>query len=344
MTKDTSLSQRKTDHLDINLQKDVTSDLTTGLEKYQFEHCALPELDMSEIDTGIVFMGKKLWSPLLISSMTGGTDEAWRINRNLAIAAQENRIAMGVGSQRAGIHHPETASTFKIRSLAPDAFLMANLGAIQLNYGYGIEECLEAVEMIQADALILHLNPLQEALQPEGDTNWKGLFQKIARVVKEIPVPVIIKEVGWGISGSLAVRLADIGVAAVDVAGAGGTSWSQVEMYRLQDENQRQTAASFRGWGIPTADAIQQVATAVPQLPIIASGGLRNGIDIAKSIALGADIAGMAGTLLKAAAVSADETSSAIHRINREIKITMFAAGIPDISDLKHTLKLHRSS
>jgi len=344
VTKDTSLSKRKTDHLDINLQKDVSSILTTGLDSYHFEHCALPELDMAEIDTGIVFMKKKLWSPLLISSMTGGTEEAWKINRNLAIAAQENRIAMGVGSQRAAIHQPETVHTFEIRSLAPDAFLMANLGAIQLNYGYGIEECLEAVEMIQADALILHLNPLQEALQPEGDTNWKGLLQKIAWVVKNIPVPVIIKEVGWGINGSLARQLADIGIAAIDVAGAGGTSWSQVEMYRMADEHQRVTAANFRGWGIPTADAIQQVATAVPELPVIASGGLRNGIDVAKCIALGAVMAGMAGTLLKSAAVSAEEASATIRRINREMKIAMFVTGIADIPELQHTRKLHRIS
>lgn len=344
MTKDTSLSNRKTDHLDINLDNDVASTLSTGLEMYHFEHCALPELDLTEIDTSIDFFGKKLWAPVLISSMTGGTEEAWKINRNLAIAAQENRIAMGVGSQRAAIQHPETGQTFNVRSLAPDAFLMANLGAVQLNYGYGIEECLQAVDMIQADALILHLNPLQEALQPEGDTNWKGLLIKIAQVVKNIHIPVIIKEVGWGISGSLARQLVDIGISAIDVAGAGGTSWSQVEMYRLKDEHQRLTASNFRGWGIPTADAIQQVATAVPGLPIIASGGLRNGIDIAKCIALGAVIAGMAGTLLKAAAVSSEEASAAIRRINREIKITMFAAGIPAIPELQHTLKLHRLS
>lgn len=337
---DTTLSNRKTDHLDINLQKDVSSNLTTGLENFHFLHCALPDLDLAEMDTGIEFLGRRLWSPLLISSMTGGTEAAGRINRNLALAAQENRIAMGVGSQRTALQQPEMAHTFQVRSLAPDILLFANLGAIQLNYGYGVDECKKVVEMLQADGLILHLNPLQEALQMEGNTNWKGLLHKLARVVKALTVPVVVKEVGWGINAELAKKLVDCGVAAIDVAGAGGTSWSQVEMFRTSDEHQRQIAADFRGWGIPTAESVRQVSKALPHTPLIASGGLRTGIDAAKCIALGADLAGMAGSLLKAAAISAEEASATLQRMTRELKITMFAAGIPGLRDLKHTPKL----
>jgi len=282
------IGQRKADHIKINLEKDVRSALTTGLENYHFTHEALPELDLDRVDTSLGLFGKRLAAPILISSMTGGTADAEVINIRLAEAAQDMKIAMGVGSQRAAIEHPEQAKTFQVRRAAPDILLFANLGAIQLNHGYGIDECRRAVDMIEADALILHLNPLQEAVQDAGDTNFAGLAKKIEDVCKQIKVPVIAKEVGWGISERTARVLADCGVSAIDVAGAGGTSWSQVEMHRAPDEFARQLAATFVDWGIPTADSILNVKKVLPEMMVFASGGLKDGLDIAKCVALGA--------------------------------------------------------
>ncbi len=328
MTKVAPIDQRKADHIKINLEQDVRSALSSGLEKYRFIHEALPELDLDRIDTTLSLFGKKLNSPILISSMTGGTEAAKTINMRLAEAAQECGIAMGVGSQRAAIEHPEQAETFQVRKAAPDILLFANLGAVQLNYGYGIDQCRRAVDMIQADALILHLNPLQEAVQDAGDVNFSGLAKKIEEVCKKIEVPVIAKEVGWGISERTAKLLADCGVSAIDVAGAGGTSWSQVEMHRAPDEFTRQLAATFVGWGIPTAESILNVKRAVPEMTIFASGGLKDGLDIAKCIALGATLGGMAGQFLKAAAISNENVVEMMKLTMRQIEVTMFAAGL----------------
>ena len=260
-----NINQRKADHIKINLEQDVRSALTTGLENYHFTHEALPELDLERVDTSLSLFGKRLAAPILISSMTGGTDEAETINLRLAEAAQEAGIAMGVGSQRVAIEHPEQAKTFQVRRVAPDILLFANLGAVQLNYGYGLDQCRRAVDMIHADALIFHFNPLQEAVQDAGDTNFAGLAKKIEEVCKKIEVPVIAKEVGWGISERTAKLFADCGVSAIDVAGAGGTSWSQVEMHRAPDEFTRQLAATFVGWGIPTSDSILNVKRSRPR-------------------------------------------------------------------------------
>lgn len=337
MTESSTLSSRKADHIKINLEQDVRSGLTSGFEKYRFVHEALPDLNLTEIDLGQTLFGKRVALPILISSMTGGTAEAERINLTLAEAAQEAGVAMGLGSQRAAIEHPELASTFQVRRVAPDILLFANLGAVQLNYSYGIDQCRRAVDMIGADALFLHLNPLQEALQPEGDTRFVGLLSKIEEVCRKLEVPVIIKEVGWGISQPTAVRLANAGVAGFDVAGAGGTSWSQVEMYRIQSESLARVAGAFRDWGIPTADSIAMVRQAAPQLVTIASGGLKDGIDIAKSIALGARMGGMAGYFLKAAVQSLAATRSAIEEARREIQVCMFASGAGNLEQLRQT-------
>ncbi len=337
MKKVTPIGQRKAEHIRINLEEDVRSGLTTGLEKYRFIHQALPEVDLAAIDTRLSLFGRLLQAPVLISSMTGGTAEAARINRNLARAAQVHRVALGVGSQRAALEHPELAATFQVRREAPDILLFANLGAVQLNYGYTVEHCRRAVAMIEADALILHLNPLQEALQPEGDTRFSGLVAKIEAVCRALEVPVVVKEVGWGISEQAARMLADAGVAAIDVAGAGGTSWSQVEMHRAATAMQRQLAAAFVDWGIPTAESVLAVRRAAPHLPVFASGGLRTGIDIAKSIALGATLGGMAGRLLAAAAESAEAAAEALRLIIQELRVAMFAAGAADLEALRHT-------
>lgn len=337
MAKVTQISTRKSDHIRINLEEDVRSKLTSGLERFRFIHQALPELNLEEVDLNLDLFGRRLKAPLLISSMTGGTEEARQINLTLAEAAQATGIAMGLGSQRAAIDHPELIPSFQVRQVAPDILLFANLGAVQLNYQYGLQECLRAVEMIEADALILHLNAVQEAVQPEGNTHFAGLIYKVEAVCKALPVPVIAKEVGWGFSERAARLLSDAGVAAIDIAGAGGTSWSQVEMHRSETESQRRLAAAFIDWGIPTADSIRMVRRAAPEMTIIASGGIRSGVDIAKCIALGATMGGMASPFLKAAVKSLQNTIEVIHEIEREIRVCMFAAGAGNLEMLHQT-------
>ena len=342
MPDNSSLPSRKADHIRINLDKDVRSGLTNGLENYSFVHRALPEIDLENVDETVKIFGKTLQAPIIISSMTGGTPEAGVINQNLATAAQAAGVAMGVGSQRAGIEHIELAYTFQVRKFAPTILLFANLGAVQLNYTYTVDQCRRAVDMIEADALILHLNALQEALQPGGDTHFAGLLNKIEKVCHDLGLPVIAKEVGWGISAEDARRLAGVGVAAIDVAGAGGTSWSQVEMYRMEDESLARVAAAFRDWGIPTTESILAVRKAAPGVTVFASGGLRDGIDIAKCIALGASAGGLAGPLLKAAARSAEDVLVVVKEISRELQVCMFAAGARSIEDLQRTQLISR--
>ncbi len=337
--------QRKADHIRINLEEDVNfKGLTTGLEKYRFVHNALPELDLGQITTSTRLFGKTLQLPLLISSMTGGTEQAELINWRLAEAAEMRGIGIGVGSQRAAIENPMLEKSFQIRVYAPSVLLLANLGAVQLNYGYGVEHCRRAVDMIEADALILHFNALQEAVQPEGDTNFTGLYAKVERVCEALPVPVIAKEVGWGFTEENVRRLAECGVAAIDVAGSGGTSWSQVEMYRAPTAVRRRIAATFAGWGTPTAEAVLAARRGAPELPIIASGGLRNGLDVAKCIGLGAHVGGIASPFLRAATQSVEAVLEAIDTINAELRIAMFAAGIPDLAALRGTSLLRKIS
>ncbi len=323
-----SIQDRKADHIRLCLEERVQCQtITTGFERFRFEHCALPEMDLKDIEINQIFLGRSLTAPLLISSMTGGTDFAQMINQRLAKAAQKYNIAMGVGSQRVSIEHPEVRQTFRVRSLAPDIPLFANLGAVQLNYGYGVKECQQAINDLEADALFLHLNPLQECIQNQGDKNFQGLIAKIARLCDALAVPIIIKEVGNGISADLATRLNNIGVAAIDVAGAGGTSWAKVEGERGQDQRQRSLGQTFAEWGIPTADCLQQIRAQHPTLPLIASGGIRNGIDVAKAIALGANLAGMAAPFLKAACDSEEALEMQIEQLIEELKIVLFCTG-----------------
>lgn len=334
---------RKADHLRICLEEDVQfRETTSGLERYRFVHCCLPELDLRDIDLTTHFLGKTLSSPLLISSMTGGTDQAELINFRLAAAAQQYGLAMGVGSQRVAIERPEVAKTFAVRSVAPDIFLFANLGAVQLNYQYGIDECRKVVDLLEADALILHLNPMQECVQTGGDTNFRGLLEKIALLCEKLPIPIIAKEVGNGISAPMAEKLMQIGVSAIDVAGAGGTSWAKVESERAVDERQRRLGATFADWGLPTAECITSIRAITPTIPLIASGGLRNGLDAAKAIALGADLAGMAMPFLQAA----QESEAALHKLVEillaEISITLFCTGNATVSNLKRSGALQK--
>ena len=331
--------KRKADHIRINLEEDVFfKKLTSGLEKYFFMHQATPEIDLAEVDTSLELLGKPLQRPLLISSMTGGTAEARQINRTLAEAAHITGMAMGLGSMRAALEDPSLAHTYQVRDVAPDILLFANLGAVQLNYGYGLAQCQRAVAMIEADALILHFNALQEAVQPEGDGNFSGLLGKIESICRQLPVPVIAKEVGWGFSQEAARQLAEAGIAAIDVAGAGGTSWSQVEMFRAPTKRHARVAGAFIDWGIPTAVSIQYCHQAAPHLPIFASGGINNGIDVAKCLALGASIAGLAGHFLRAA--DSDGVAGVIElaeTITDELRIAMFSAGAVNLPALAKT-------
>jgi isopentenyl-diphosphate delta-isomerase len=337
-TQTPSIENRKTEHIRINLEKDVQFPrLTTGLDNYRFLHRALPELDLDEIDTSITLFGKRLAAPIVISSMTGGTDLAHNLNQRLAEVAQANQIAMGLGSQRAGIEHPELVYSYQVRDVAPDILLFANVGAVQLNYGYGVEQCQRAVDMIEADALILHFNVLQEAVQPEGDTNFAGLLRGVEQVCRGVTVPVVAKEVGWGFSEQDVRNLVDVGVAAVDVAGSGGTSWSEVEYHRAPTAFHARVAAAFADWGIPTAEAVQYAVQAAPGLPVIASGGLRDGIDIAKSIALGAIAGGLAGHFLKAADQSVEAADQFARELAAQIRIAMLCSGARTITDLQNT-------
>ncbi len=335
MQKKSKIQTRKAEHIDINLKEDVASGLQNGLENFQLVHEALPEINLADIDYKTTLFNRALKIPLLISSMTGGTPQAAKINQLLAEAAQNHRIAMGVGSQRAGIENPELMTTFKVRKFAPDILLLANLGAVQLNYAYTIEHYKAAIDALEADALILHLNALQEALMENGNTDFSGLLKKIEGVCRQIQVPVIIKEVGWGISADTAKRLIAAGVDAIDVAGAGGTSWSEVEKHRNPKSKGQEIASAFKSWGIPTAISLVEIRQINQDIPIIASGGIRNGVDIAKCLALGANMVGIARVFLKAAAESEHALNQRIEILAEQLRISMFAAGAQNLQALR---------
>jgi len=335
-----SIRNRKLGHIDVCMRKDVAYHISTGLEDYAFTHNALPEVSWDAIDTSTKFLGKQMRLPLIISGMTGGPNLAAKVNRNLAVAAEARGIAMGVGSQRIMLEERERAPSFQIRKHAPTVPILANLGAVQLNRGYGIKECKESIDMIGADALVFHLNPIQEAIQG-GDRDWKGLASKIGKVVKGLGKPVIVKEVGFGISKDVGRRLDGMGVYAIDVSGAGGTSWAAVESF-LGDEDQQRLGKTFWDWGIPTAVAL--VENKGVKARIIAGGGIRNGLDIAKAIALGADHCTMAGPFLKAAMHSPERAMALIDRIERELRTAMFGIGAKTIRELKGSKALKKIS
>lgn len=330
--------QRKSEHIRINLEQDVDFDgVSTGFERLHLIHSALPNVNFEAVDTSTAFLGKPLSAPLLISAMTGGTPEAETLNRRLAEAAQEAGIGMGLGSQRAAIEDRSLARTYQVRDAAPDILLLANMGVVQLNYGYGVDECRRAVEMVEADALVLHLNPLQEALQPEGNTRFAGLLARIETVCRTLDVHVMVKEVGWGISEEVARQLAQAGVDAIDVSGAGGTSWSQVEMHRARTHRQEAVAASFADWGIPTAESLRMARRGAPGIPLVASGGIRDGIEMAKAIALGANACGVARPFLRAANDSVSAVVDLVEVLVDQLRTAMFTSGAGDIEALQRT-------
>lgn len=335
---------RKADHIRINVDEDVSAKgITTGFEHYRFIPRALPEIDLDTVDLSQDFFGRQLGAPLFISCMTGGVPEAERINRTLAEVAQEYRLALGLGSGRVLLEHPDVLPSFNVRPYAPDVPILANLGAVQLNRGVGVDECRRLIDLIQADVLVLHLNALQEALQPEGDTCFGGLLDQIAALCRDIDVPVIVKEVGWGIAPDMVALLLDAGVSAVDIAGAGGTSWSEVERHRMQDPVRQRMAAAFADWGLPTAEAVRGAVAAAgphPQARVLASGGISDGIDAAKALALGADLVGMAGPFLRAAVDGRDSARDLAEEILEVLRTVMFCIGAPTVTDLRHTARL----
>ncbi|MFH1393678.1 MAG: type 2 isopentenyl-diphosphate Delta-isomerase [Candidatus Micrarchaeota archaeon] len=313
---------RKKDHIDVVLGKDVQYSSSAGFDSVRFLHNALPELDLAKVDLSCEFLGKSMKFPLIIEAMTGGYPEAGGINRALAKAAQEAGVAMGLGSQRAMLENPGLTETFQIRKVAPDIPLIANIGAVQLNH-YPVPEIGKLVSSVDADALAVHLNALQEIIQPEGDHDFSGALDAISKLCDKIDVPVIVKETGAGISRDVAEKLRDAGVAWIDVAGSGGTSWSKVEYMR------RGTIPGFEEWGIPTVESIRMCRGI---LPLIASGGLRSGVDAAKAIALGADMAGAAFPFLKA--YKENNLAEELSLWGKQMKVAAFLTGSSNYNEL----------
>ena len=329
---------RKSRHLDICLEDDVASKLDAGFSRVRLRHEALPECALEDVDTATTFLGHKLAAPLIISSMTGGTERAGAINFNLAIAAERAGVALALGSQRAALENAELLATYRVREVAPKVVLFANLGAVQLNYGVTIAAAQRTVDSIGANGLYLHFNPLQEALQPNGDTNFRDLLPKIDALCRALDVPIIAKSVGSGISARTAQRLIGAGVSAIDVAGAGGTSWARVEGKRAGDSRREALAETFAGWGYPTIEATIALRAALPEARLVASGGVRSGVDVAKALALGADLAGLALPFLEPATRSADAVSEALDAILTGLRIAMFASGCRRVRDLRGAL------
>ncbi|WP_370656220.1 type 2 isopentenyl-diphosphate Delta-isomerase [Paenibacillus pedocola] len=335
--------ERKLEHVRLCLNEEVGgSGITTGFEQYRFRHNALPELNYDDISLRTVFLGRELQTPLLISSMTGGSKATGAINARLAVAAGRRGWALGVGSVRAAVERAELAETFHVRDKAAGIPVIANIGAVQLSYGFGAEECRRAVDIAGADWLVLHLNGLQEVFQPEGNTGFASLLAQIEKVCRALEIPVGVKEVGWGIDGDTALRLYNAGAAFIDVAGAGGTSWSQVEKFRNTDSVRRAAAEAFADWGIPTAECIREVRAVSPHGALIGSGGLKHGVDAAKALALGADLAGFGRNLLGPAVESEEALDRALAQVELELRTAMFGIGAPDLAALRGSQRLIR--
>ena len=332
------IKKRKKDHLKIALSS-VSQAGDPGFSRYRFIHNALPEFDFNTIDTSTTFLGKKVNYPFFISCMTGGIADGERINKNLAKAAQKYKIAMGVGSQRIAIEHPELRKLFNVRAYAKDVPVIANVGLVQLNYGFGLAELQKCVDMVEANALALHVNPIQEVIQPEGDRNFEKLLPKLEKLVKKLSVPVIVKEVGFGLSEDVVRRLNNVGVRIFDTAGWGGTNWAIIE--GLRGKADRALGELFSGWGIPTTDSIIAAAKVKEEkkddsFVILGSGGVRTGVDIAKCIALGSDLAGLAAPFAEVALISDEKVGILIERLSAELKIAMFGIGARNILELKN--------
>jgi len=334
-------TKRKAEHIRISLNQHVqTKRTTTGFEDVHFIHRALPEIDKQKIDLSTKIFSHKFAAPIIVGAITGGTPEATKINAAIAEAVEELGLGMGVGSQRAAIEDEKLEKTFAIaRKKAPNAFLIANIGGVQLAQGYGLKEVKKAIEMIDADAIAIHLNPLQEAIQPEGQTNFKGILAKISEIAEEIDKPVIAKETGAGIAAEEAKKLETAGVKGIDISGAGGTSFAAVEYYRakgLGNDVQRRLGYVFWDWGIPTAVSVAEVSQTV-SIPVIASGGIRNGLDVAKALALGGSLTSLSQPVLRAAFKGVKETVRVLSLLIDELRNGMFLVGTDSVKALRET-------
>ncbi len=328
---------RKDSHLALCLGEQVEfTGRASGFGELRFDHDALPEIDKASVTTEVELLGKRLAAPIVIASMTGGTPRAGELNRRLALAAETCRVGMALGSQRKMLESPATRATFAVREAAPGLpLLFGNIGAVQLNYGVGIREIRRIVEAVGADAFLFHLNPLQEAIQPEGNTRFSALLPKLRDVVPALGVPVLLKEVGAGISRTTALKIRELPVAGVETSGLGGTSWSKIESLRTADPVQRTTGELFARWGIPTVESISICREALPDRVVIASGGIRNGIEVAKALALGADAVSLALPLLRAADKSVEDAILALRRVIEELRTAMFVTGCRTVPELR---------
>jgi isopentenyl-diphosphate delta-isomerase len=333
-----SIGKRKQRHISISLEENVESEIPTGFGDINLVHRALPEIDLRDVDASVEFLGRRLSAPIIISAITGGTEEARKINRTLARVAQITGVGIGVGSQRIAIQQPEVEGTFRVvRDEAPDALVIGNLGCPQLSLGWGAEEAKRAVDMVEADALAIHMNPLQEAVQVGGDTNYRGLVEKIGALTSSLGVPVMMKETGAGISYEDAAKLEKAGVSGFEISGLGGTSWAAVEHHiarEVGDARQEYLGKSLWNWGIPTACSLVEVRAA-SKGKIIASGGLRSGLDVAKSLALGADAVGIAKPFLQKAIEGEEALEKHVETIIAETKICMFLVGARNVAEMK---------
>ncbi len=321
------VEKRKAEHIDIVLKKSINYRKTNGFERIEFVHNALPEINFDEINLKTEFLNKKFDAPLLISAMTGGTEEAEKINKDLAKACEKFNIPFELGSQRAMIENEKLSKTYDVKKFTPGVFLVGNIGAMQLD---GVGKILEGLKKVRADAVAIHINPLQEILQKEGDTNWKGVLERIKEFRKACKIPIIVKEVGAGISGKVARKLEEAGVDVIDVAGAGGTSWAGIEILRNNEKNKL-----FWNWGIPTFDALEEAVSSV-KIPVVASGGIRNGIEIAKAIRMGAAMVGIAAPFLRAQNKGGErEVEKLLMQFIEELKITMFLTGSKNLEELR---------
>jgi len=328
---------RKDSHLSLCLEEEVEfrSDDGNGFASLRFDHDALPEIDRADVRTGIELLGKKVAAPIVVGAMTGGTPRAGELNRRLALAAAACQVGFALGSQRKMLQDPSTRGSFAVREAAPDLpLLFGNVGAVQLNYGVGPRELRQLVEGVGCDAFFFHLNPLQEAIQPEGQTRFAGLVSRLRAVVPEMGVPVLLKEVGSGISETTARKIRGLPVAGVETAGTGGTSWSHIESLRTADPVQRGTGERFARWGIPTAESVAVCRRLLPDRVVIASGGVRSGIEVAKALALGADAVALSLPLLRAAERSVETAVEALKRVIEELRTAMFLTGCRTVGEL----------
>lgn len=330
---DPKIEKRKKEHLKIAISS-ASQVGTNGLQNYKFTYNSLPEIDFDKISTSTIFLGKKVNYPFFISCMTGGILEGGKLNKNLALAAEKHCIALGVGSQRAAIENPSLAKFYNVRKYAPTTPILANIGLVQLNYGFGLDEFNRCVDMIEADALVIHVNPIQEAIQPEGNRNWEGLLDKLGKIIDKIKVPIIVKKVGFGMSKDVLKRFINIGVKYVDVAGWGGTNWAMVE--GLRGKADKELGELFSSWGISTAESLENTNRS-KLFSVIASGGIRNGIEIAKCMSMGADMVGIASPFATAGLESQELVEKLIEKYAKELKVTMFGVGTKNIKELRKT-------